>query len=198
MRSVSRFLALAAVLGLGGCASAPEAPPLPREVPLQNAGFELPAEADRNCAVRWGCSMHADPKSFRFSVDATVAAEGRQSLRIEPVGREPWAIAAQVIRDLRLRGARLKLTFAMRTEGVTGKGAGPFVEVQDGEGKRLGTHQEFFQGTSDWTRRSIEFTVPQGMYQFEVGTILEGRGKVWIDDFRLEVLDGGAAPKKPV
>ena len=193
MRGISRPLILAAIVGLAGCATTPQAPPLPREIALDNAGFELPVEADRNCAVRWGCSMHADPSSFRFSVDASTAAEGRQSLRIEPVTREPWAVAAQVLRDLRLRGVRLRLSFAMRLEGVAGKGAGPWVEVQDGAGKRLASHVEHFRGTEGWTRRSIEFTVPVGMYQFEVGTILEGTGKVWIDDFRLEVLD--SAPR---
>ena len=198
MRSIPHGLFLAAIPLLGGCATAPSVPALAREVALENAGFELPAEADRNCAVRWGCSVHADPSAFRFAVDATIASEGKQSLRIEPAGKEPWAVAAQVVRDLRLRGTRLRLSFAMKTEGVTGKGAGPWVEVQDGYGRRMSNHTEYATGTQDWARRSIEFVVPAGMYQFEVGTILDGQGKVWIDDFRLEVLEVDSSQKKPV
>ena len=86
----------------------------------------------------------------------------------------------------------------MRMEGVTGgKGAGTWVEAQDGTGKRLANHSEYFQGTRDWTPVAFEFTVPPLTYQFEVGFALDGRGKVWADDFRLEVLVD-AEGKKPV
>jgi hypothetical protein len=178
------------------CASPSTSTPAPAFAPhaiaLKNPGFEDPAAA-RPCPVGWDCTMHADPKSFRFFHDESAPAAGRASLCIEPAGKEPWGIASQGVFDIAaLRGARVRFSAAIRLEGVTGAGAGPYITAHGAthaEDKRLAT------GTHGWQRVAVEIDVPAGAPFIEVGVSLEGRGRVCVDDASMEVVQG---PKRPV
>jgi hypothetical protein len=180
-------LALAA-LALAGCSGvAMETAPAFPTLPLANAGFEE-ASTLASCAPGWNCSMHADPKSFRFALDHGQAAGGRASLCIEPVTREPWGKATQSVTDPRLRGKHVRFSLAVRTEGVAGNGAGPLVVAYGGSGQILVARQQFVKGTAGWRRVALELDVPATAYVVEVGAALEGTGRACIDDARLEIL----------
>lgn len=189
-------LALAA---LGACAAQPpreppastEAPAL-REIALKNPGFEEPATA-RPCPSGWDCTMHADPKSFRFFLDERSPASGKASLCIEPAGKEPWALASQGVFDIAaLRGARVRFSAAIRVEGVAGDGAGPYVMAR---GASFAHDKRLVSGTRGWQRIAVEIEVPAGAPFIELGVALDGRGRVCADDVRLEVVRD---PKSPV
>jgi hypothetical protein len=62
--------------------------------------------------------------------------EGKQSLLIERVGKEPWSTVTQTFRANALRGQRIRFSLAVRTGGVDGEGAGPWLLVM-GDGKVL-------------------------------------------------------------
>jgi hypothetical protein len=166
-----------------------------RLIALQNPGFESDPVAGVNCAPLWGCSAHSDPQSFRYVVDDAVVAGGRRSLRMERVKPEPWALATQVIRDPKLRGAKLRFSLAVRTENATGNGAGVFFLAHGPGGSMVGHQQRLAKGTTDWQRLAVDVVVPAGAELFEVGAIVEGPGRAWFDDARLEVVELASAVK---
>jgi len=176
-------LALVPVL-VAGCASAP--PALPR-VALANPGFEEAAPDDR-CAAGWSCSMHADPNSFRFFVDAGGAAGGGHSLCIEPVTHEPWGKVAQAVVDPSVRGRRVRFSAAVRTVGVAGRGAALQAVVHGNSGQILAVREEWTAGTRPWRRLALEMDVPAATHDVELGMALEGTGRACLDDTLLEIV----------
>ena len=168
---------------------APEGP-----VALRNPSFEIEAGVGANCAASWHCTMHADPKSFRFFADASQAPDGKRSFCVEPVTREPWALVTQGILDKSLNGARVRFTLAVRLENVAGQGAGPWAQVQRAGGAAKPTFQKLDKDTHGWEDQSVEFDVPADATSVEVGATLRGSGRACFDNARLEVLRPGKNP----
>jgi hypothetical protein len=179
---------LAACAAPGGPAPAP--PPAARPaaaaavaVPaLRNPGFEDPA-AGGACAPSWECSAHVSVASFRFSVANDAPAAGRGSLCIERVGGEPWALVTQGFHTTALRGQRIRLSMAVRAQGLEG-GAGPWIQSQGGRAHAA----KLVKATSGWERVAVELAVPAESNLLVVGATLEGPGRACFDDVRLELL----------
>jgi hypothetical protein len=204
-----------AALFIAGCASPPESAAPPRaaapqpavqaprpamqapqsavqgwtSVALRNPGFEDAPDTRRACPIGWDCTMHADPGAFRFFHDEAAPAQGKRSLCIEPVKKEPWAVASQGLFDMaRFRGGRVRFSVALRLDAVTGDGAGPFASAQGSGGAVVAHAGRLLQGTQGWQRVEIEMDVPAGATLVEVGVSLEGRGRACFDEARLEIL----------
>jgi hypothetical protein len=193
---VSMVLATGALVA--GCAEpAPQAAAQPRTIELRNAGFEDPTNPADNCVIHWSCSAHADPGSYRYRIDESAPGGGKRSLLMERVRNEPWGLITQGIWDRSLIGAKLRYSIAVRTEGVSGQGAGVYFFAVASGGGRVGHTEKLVQGTTGWQRLTIEFVVPSSSSVFEVGAAMYGPGKLWLDDAKLEVLEP-APPKKPV
>jgi hypothetical protein len=163
-------------------------------VPLRNADFAMEPAPGRTCPAHWGCSMHADPSSFRFSVETDPRSKVR-SLRIERIKKEPWAIASQTIQVGALAGKRVRLTVAVLAEEVEGKGAGPMLIIQGVGGHTIADAQQLLPRTPGWRQVSVELDVIAGAQAVEIGLLLEGGGVARFDDVRLEVL-GAARPQQ--
>lgn len=199
--SAVRVIGGALALIVAGCAVPGDAPPAkaatpaqpaaaaPGPVTLRNPGFELDARAGARCATGWSCTMHADPKSFRFFADES---GGRRSFCVEPVTKEPWALLTQGVPHVPLRGARLRFSIAMKLTEGTGS-AGPWAQVRPGAGGRLRTQQKLVKA-ADWESHSVEIDVPADAVTVEVGAMFRGTGRACFDDARLEVLQPGKNP----
>lgn len=192
-----RPAAAAAALLLAACASAP--PPPTSTVPaavastglpaLANAGFEAPPVPGRGCVPSWNCSTHADGTAYRFAIDDTSATEGRHSLSIERLKPEPWSIVTQTLPAKAFQGRRVRFSLAVRTDSVGGGGAGPWL-LLNGGGRVLDHQVRHVTGTTGWERHVIEVLVPADAEHLSVGATLEGPGKAWFDDARLELVTG--------
>ena len=158
---------------------------------IGNAGFESDFAGGRACPPKWGCSVHADGTSFRFAPDATTSTEGARSLLLERVGKEPWATVTQSFKAEGLRGQRVRFSIAVRVQGAEGDGAGAWL-LLNGRGGVLDHQVRRLTGTQGWQRQSIEILVPADAEHLSVGGTLEGGGRAWFDDARLERL--GPAP----
>jgi hypothetical protein len=184
-----------------GCATAPvpadrsggTSPQRVVALAIADGDFEAETPAGRNCPTSWICRVHADSASFRISSDATTAAQGRRSLRIEKVGTEPWATVLQSIPAREAAGHRVRFSLAMRMEGVAGVGAGPWI-IAFGPGGMIEHRASLDKGTRDWQRAAVEMELPGNAEHIEVGAILEADGRIWIDDARLEVVE--ASPRR--
>jgi hypothetical protein len=178
-------LALAFLL-VAGCAAAP-APVALARVALANPGFEEAAPHDR-CAPGWSCSMHADPNSFRFFVDAGGAAGEGHSLCIEPLTHEPWGKATQAVVDPSVRGRHVRFSAVVRTVDVAGRGAALQAVIHGNSGQILAVREEWTAGTRPWQRLALEIDVPDATHDLEVGVALEGTGRACLDDALLEIM----------
>ena len=167
----------------------------PVAIVLRNPGFEDEPNPGRACPIGWDCTMHADPGSFRFFQDEASPFRGKRSLCVEPVKKEPWAVASQGVFDLaKIRGGRVRFSIAVRLEAVAGDGAGPYAAAQGGNGAVIAHAKRLLQGTQQWQRVEVELAVPENASLIEVGVTLEGRGMVCLDDARLEILRTSKSP----
>ena len=184
---------LAAATLLAGCAAA-TVPPPPAALPaiaLRNAGFE---DAPRDiCPREWHCVMHAGASSHRYTTPESQGASGRRGLCIERVLPEPWGVATQVVQVPAVLGAAVRLSVAVRTDGVDGDGAGPWMVVQNGSGVIIAHAKQLVKRTSGWQRVSVDLEVPREALFLEVGGSLEGGGRACFDDFRLELVRPAAS-----
>ena len=194
--------ALAGVLAAGCAADAPVAPkPAPGALAagalftLRNPSFEAEMPAGARCAPGWSCTMHGDPKSFRFFDEPAGAKDGGRSFCMEPLTKEPWAVLAQGTYDQKLRGTRVRFSLAVKLANVAGRGAGPWAQVRLPGTPGLQTHQKLVQSTQGWETHSLEFDIPPNATTVEVGAMLRGTGRACFDEARLEIL---AAAKNPV
>lgn len=190
-------LALAAAFAPACMAAAPVRKPggepepsrplaVPRVVPLKNAGFENAPRSGERCPEHWGCTMHSNPDSYRFSLERAAPAEGKQSLCIERVASEPWSLATQAIDVTALRGAKLRFSLAVRVERAAGAGGGPFLLLH-GPAGNLAHEERLLKKTDGWQRIALDFTVTPSAQMVEVGATLQGDGRVCVDDARLEL-----------
>jgi hypothetical protein len=174
---------------IAACA-APAAPSAAsvRTVAVFNGDFEAEFPQGGRCAARWACKSHADPDSHRFFLDETAPAAGKRSLCIERVTKEPWALATYALMDAELRGARVRFSLLVRVEGAAAGGrGGPWVLVHGPSGNQH-HDQRLTQATRGWERVALEFTVPPDARIVEVGAVLEGAGRVCLDEARVEIL----------
>ncbi len=93
-------------------------------------------------------------------------------------------------------GEKYRFTAWVKGSGVHGL-AGWYVHV-DGIRPQMVNRVAGRQGTFDWHRIEIEFSVPPGGRRFTCGTVLHGSGTAWFDDAFLEKLEASVAKQLQV
>lgn len=187
-------LACAGIGLISGCATMPQSGGgTGQALPLANPGFELPQGGNENCPRGWSCSAHADPTSFRFSSDRATAAVGGQSLMIERVKSEPWAMVSQLVDARPLGGKTVVLRAKIRTAdlhdvGVHGAGGGLILHAMEMPGD-ASFQQRLISENGDWRELVAQMRVPPGTRHLRVGAVLEGGGKLWVDEMVLHLPD---------
>lgn len=170
-----------------GIAEAQEAEP-------RNLSFEDPMEAAAGRPPGWWFMQHAGETSFEFAIDDQVAKEGKRSLRIKRIGKQPWGMVSQTVRADRFRGKRVRLTAFLRLENVEPYGSGALREwsgavlVLRSQGALDDMRDRPLRGTKPWTRVSAEIDVPPMASVIEFGAMLSGTGTLWVDTFKLEAV----------
>jgi len=188
-RRAACALVAIALIGAACVAPAHAAP-----VPLVNPGFESTRPGEGGSPEGWVAIQHAGEESYDFVLDSGQKKSGTQSMRIKRFGREPYGTITQVLPGSALAGRTVRLSAWIRTEDVPqGRRTGAGLVLMALRGSAFLAH-EFMQkrraqGSTDWTRYSIELALPPGTNRLEAGATLEGGGTMWVDDFELEVLD---------
>ena len=88
------------------------------------------------------------------------------------------------------RGKRLELSAYLRTEDVE-RAAWVHMRIWSGSDRvsaESGGTRPYVDGTSDWTRKTVVLDVPADATRIEFGAALWGPGRVWIDEFALELV----------
>ena len=140
----------------------------------------------------------AGGNGYEAALDPEIAHSGARSLRIAslsgPGGEagQGFGVATRSVPVDPARGMRLELAGYLKTDGVTGGGAGLWMRV-DGpdrsilafdnmEGRRV-------TGTTDWTRYAIVLPVDERAVSVYLGALLPGDGTAWVDSLSLTVLE---------
>jgi hypothetical protein len=191
MKSQRIAILVPVALAMAGCGILDMKPAPALTLPLVNADFEADFPPNSNCPEGWGCVMHANPKSFRFTLDEKTPASGKRSLCIDPIAREPWARAVQATNAVPVRGMRVRFSVNVKVEGAehanAEQGGGALVAAQGGRGEYVATKSSLVKG-GGWKRVEAEIVVPQTAFVLEYGVAISGPGRVCADDARVEVL----------
>ena len=136
-------------------------------------------------------------KDYEFGVDRTVKHGGKASGSIKSTATEPlwYASLTQAFKADDFRGQRLRMTAYVKSKDVEGS-AGLWMRIEgiDGKGNyslsldHMGGRP--IKGTNDWKQYEVVLDVPkEGSAQIFFGVLLAGKGQVWVDDFKFEVVD---------
>lgn len=200
------LVALCVALALGACqttapvsapssaptsvaAIAPVAPvaPAPLKPLMANMDLKLWTTLGQfMCATDWVCGQHTGPKSYLFMQDKAITKSGTGSASLERTGPEDWGTMWQSVDFRAIAGRTIRVAADIKRAGVVGKGGG-LSFVGSGSNDAPIT-DKFIEGTNDWRREEIVVIVPRTLTNARVGFALEGSGKIWVDNFVLEIL----------
>lgn len=186
MRSLALVLA---------CAGAWAQDKAPAYLPLVNPGFESTKPGMLGNPEGWFSIQHAGDLSYTFKLDTTYAHGGARSVRVDNVGPEPFGAIYQILPAAAHRGRRLRLAAWLRTEdargSATGGGGVLMLQAMQGGAPVAWNHMKDspVKGTTKWERHAVELVVPATADQVELGAMLHGPGRLWLDDVELVVLE---------
>lgn len=157
---------------------------------LWNGDFESDIN-DKFAQFDWTIGQSA---FARASVSREAAHGGSRSLRIDFTGRDTTRLDDEISQRFLVKGgARYKLNFFVKTEGLVTP-EGPAIVVAEGKSSpAIASSEPAPAGSNDWRRVSVEFVTPP-----TAGSLLVAirripkfsydnptRGVIWFDDFSL-------------
>lgn len=149
-------------------------------------------EAPGSVPDGWSFHQTGDANRCQPGISRGLAKSGDTSAFLWAKEQHPDHFCAmqQFIRSDDFRGKRIKLSAWVRADNVVGW-SGLWMRI-DGEEETMpfdNMQNRPIQGTHDWTRHVIVLDVPQHSHTIVYGLLLDGSGKVWIDDVVLEETD---------
>jgi hypothetical protein len=150
------------------------------------------------------------PADYDMGVDTVVRHTGRASAYIEAKGKDSkgFGTLMQMAAPGSFRQKRVRLTAFVKSEKIE-NWAGLWLRV-DGEARTSflafdNMQDRPIKGTNDWTRVAIVLDVPQEAKALAFGLLLNGSGRVWMDDLKFEVVgtdvpvtgNGGGSGQNP-
>ncbi len=171
-------------------ATANPAPAIAKKPLLSNMNFQVwAAQGSIQCATEWVCSQHTGPLSYVFSHDRIVTKSGTGSASIERTGPEDWGTMWQNLDYQAIAGRKIRVSAQVKRANVVGKGGGlSFVSTGGSMVEQAPIVDKFIEGTNDWQREELVITLPRSITYARVGFALEGSGKMWVDNFMVEIL----------
>jgi RNA polymerase sigma factor (sigma-70 family) len=152
---------------------------------------------------RWRAWCINEPK-YRTTLDQKVRRNGHATISMQSVGggitgvkeeaaNIDWVTYDRTEPDVRpFRGKRVKFTAMIKCENVRGS-SGPVIRAVGPNNSSLKSDEQRgrrpLKGTMDWQSYSTYLTVPANAADLSSGVTLNGAGRVWIDDFRLEIVE---------
>lgn len=139
-----------------------------------------------------------DRENYELTVDTSVRRGGRASASLTPKS-DPQAgkfgAMVQTFKADQYRGKRLRFSGHVKAEGAGGKARlWMRVDGADGRGLTFDNMEERAEaGTFDWKRQEIVLDVPAEAQAIYLGALFGGKGRIWVDDLRLEVVGADVA-----
>ena len=192
---MTRLLALSVPLALAAACSRPAPPAVPG--PLGSYAADS-AQADTTPRLAPPGWAHAGdvPATFQIGIDSTVAHGGGASAYIQARRTPPrgsWGAMLQQVDASMYAGRRIRVSGFVKREGAGACEA--FVRVDgpiDSQAVVLGfsgTSQKRFRCGREWSEYSLVLDVPQDAERVVYAYALRSRGRMWVDDVGVIVVD---------
>ncbi|MBP1994059.1 helix-turn-helix transcriptional regulator [Paenibacillus eucommiae] len=145
-------------------------------------------------SVPYGWTITGDsPNEYETAVDNQEVHQGRASGYLGSKGEKGGGFATlmQMFDASAYRGQRLKLTAFVKSNQVEGW-AGLWMRIDGNEGEMLkfdNMQNRAITGTNNWNQYFVVLDIPVKSHAIAFGVLLAGKGKVWVDNFRFEVVD---------
>jgi hypothetical protein len=151
----------------------------------------------------WGLRGSA-PEDFMVGVDGQVRTTGRSSATITSLRDSPGVgTLYQFSAADSLRGKRVEFSVDLRTAGVN-RASNVFFRADDATGKAVAFDNMWLnydevrtkelilnrgiKGNTGWSTQHVVLDIPREAVAVSYGVFLDGPGKVWIDNARIEVV----------
>jgi len=135
----------------------------------------------------------SNTEDYEYGLDQTVFDRGHASAFIQSLPEaKGFTSLAQWIKAGAFAGRRVRLTGVLKVRGVE-DWAGTWLRVDDAAGQTLAfdntqAPNRRLAGTGSWQRVDIVYDVPADGDVLCFGVILSGRGRVWVDRMKLEIV----------
>jgi hypothetical protein len=132
------------------------------------------------------------PQNYVMGADRTVTKSGSASGSIQAKSSETegFGTLMQVFNAQAYRGQRLQLSGYVKTQAVD-NWAGLWMRVDGQENQVLSfdnMQNRSIKGTTDWSQYNIVLDVPENSSKIAFGVLLDGSGRVWVDELKFETV----------
>lgn len=134
-------------------------------------------------------------RGYIAEVDRSIAHSGDSSARITALAnRYGVGNVSQTLDATAWRGKRVKFSAQLRTDSDSHGFSGLWMRVEAADGRlvafdNMGAKERRLYGTTQWTASQLVLDVPQTASIVNLGFVLSGTGRAWMDDVRVEVVD---------
>lgn len=148
------------------------------------------------------------PKEYEMTLDRSVTHGGKASASLKSIAAQTrgFGTLMQTFNADSFRGQRVRLSGYVRAKDVS-DWAGLWMRVDGPKSEPLAfdnMQQRAVKGTRDWQQYTIVLDVPEQADQVAFGLLLTGKGQVWMDDLKFEVVGkevpttaGGSSQRVP-
>jgi Periplasmic protease len=157
-----------------------------------NLGFE---DIENKMPKSWSVS-YAQP-DYVVSLDSANVKSGKYSIAIEFAGDSVGVQSIQFMLPDNYNGKKITLSGYIKTENVRDGFAGLWMTLDQRRSFGYSLQNEI-TGTVDWKKYEITLELyPEITQQICIGGLLYGRGKIWLDDLKVEVDGKDISKVKP-
>lgn len=136
--------------------------------------------------------------NYQLALDSVDVHNGKYAASIEYMGDAPEYKAWTFPIKRSYKGQKITLTGYIKTQNVTDGFAGLWMRIDPDMGYE-DMSKVAFKGTSDWTRFEIRLNLkPDKIRQILIGGLMVGKGKVWFDDFKVQIDQKEIQKLKPI
>ncbi len=152
------------------------------------------APIDKNDVIPDGWfKSGTEPQDYIIGIDRNMSENGSSSAYIKSKELKPSGSCdlTQEIKADNYLGERVRLTGYAKTKFVS-YWAGLFMMVEDASGRIISfdnMQNRPIVGSSDWIKYEIVLEIPKNSSKILFGFSLHGKGEIWIDDFKLLVVN---------
>lgn len=150
------------------------------------------AIASSTLPERW-ISEQSVPGEYEIRLDRRVFHGGKASGCIRSIAEDPKGCVKlmQSFNSAGLRGNRISLSAYLKTQLAHG-GAHVWLRADGPGGKVLAIDDmngKEMKGISDWRKYELSLEVPPQAQTIACGVLMAGKGRIWVDDFSLQLVD---------
>ncbi|MEI3607552.1 AraC family transcriptional regulator [Pseudogracilibacillus sp. SE30717A] len=149
---------------------------------------------EKDQAVKGWQLSGSHPFHYKMGLDRKVFHKGTTSgylMSTQVQSQDEFATVMQQFKAEKYLGKRLKLSGFLKSEKVDGV-CGLWMRVDDSLGDVLqfdNMSDRPIAGDTDWNHYSIVLDIPENSAVIAFGVLLVGKGQVWMDELKFEVVD---------